>query len=532
MNTDDTFLPDFKGDSVEKKYENIICSDETYISKAKGDDNTDLGEQIYEGGYIGNGYIICSLLKKKGIQSDLFLVKKYGKTYIAKVYKKGIIPSQRIQSFLKKCNHPNIVTLIENGFYDRNYYEIYEYYAEGTLEDKEIYSFMTIKNIIVPSINEGLKELHKNGIIHCDLKPSNLFLTDNGKRIVIGDLGVSDYMNCYGKSINTMRGTPEYSPPVISLFDKATISPSYDYGSLGLVICRLTLGYSLLGGMSIDEIAYLWDKGIELPGSINPKLKEIIYGLLNKNENARWGYKEVKKWYNGEFLNGYVKKTYKPKENKSPNKLIFGRFNEEIVVIETLHQLAIAIKNNWEQAKVVVKRRELTDFIKRIDLNLAKSVNELTYLYSDDEAVFRLLSLIENSNRIFYKGKDYGTILEYINCLSELNDKNAIEFARSGLLVFYLKARKVDAEYIKKIELLLKSCKGDDLLAIKSMCFSIDNDSILRIKEREITSLNEFIIEINKLSVMEINQLLKRDDIIAWLYSMGVGEDVFKIKHM
>ena len=52
-----------------------------------------------------------------------------------------------------------------------------------------------IQNVIVPSINEGLHELHINGIVHCDIKPSNLFFSDDKDRIIIGDCGISGYIN-------------------------------------------------------------------------------------------------------------------------------------------------------------------------------------------------------------------------------------------------------------------------------------------------------------------------------------------------
>lgn len=530
MNTDETHLPGANDIEQELK----INSEETRLPTAD-ELNIKLNsiQGLHEGDCIGEGYIISAVSGNNGKQADIYNVKKFGKSFIAKLYKNGWQPSPKLQSFLKTFNHPNIVSLVENGFFNNNYFEIYEYYSEGTLEDKDIYSFSSLKNIIIPSINEGLHELHKNGIVHCDIKPSNLFFADNGKRVVIGDLGLSDYINSNGKYINMMRGTPEYAPPVVALFETATMSPAYDYGAFGLVICRLALGYSLLGGMSIEEIAFMWDKGIELPGSINVKLRELISGLINKNENDRWGYKEVKRWCEGEFLNGTVRKTRLPnRRDNHSNRLIFGKFDDELIVVESLHQLAVAIRNNWEQAKVVVKRRELTDFIKRIDLSLAQKVNELTYLYSDDEAVFRLLYLIENTNKIFYKGKDYGSLLEYINCLSSLADKNAIEFASSGLLVYYLKIRNADTRAIKKIEQLVKSSKGDDLIAIKSICYSIDNNSGLTLGDLEMSSLNEFISAIKKMPMSEIVSYIKRDDVIAWLYSMGLGNSVFKIKDL
>lgn len=529
MNTNDTYIP--QKESIIEGYFNTEDTRLPNANELSGDFNEG---KLQIGANIAGSYIVTSNENKGGKQADIYYVKKWGKTYVAKIYKNGWKPSIKLQEFLKEVNHPNIVHVVESGDINGNYYEIYDYYPEGTLEDKDIYSFSFLKNIAIPSINEGLHELHKNGIVHCDIKPSNLFLCDNGNRVLIGDLGLSDYLNDNGKFIDLVRGTPEYAPPVYSLFDTATISPAYDYGALGLVICRLAAGYSLLGGMTIDEIAYAWDKGIEIPSSINIKLRELIQGLLNKKEDERWGYKDVKRWYEGEFLSGTARKTRIPRNNRSKtnNSLIFGKFDDEIIVVESLHQLAVAIKNNWEQAKVIVRRRELTDFVKKFDLELSKKVNELSYTFTDDEAVFRLLYLIENSNRIFYRGKDYGILRDYISCLDKLSDENAIEFANSGLLVCFLKFRGADIGAIRKIEQIINSSKGDDVLAIKSICYSIEDAGEFKHDNMSFASLNEFIETLSSMDMKTIVPFIKSDEVVAWLFSMGLGNKVFKIKEM
>lgn len=529
MNTDDTYIP--QKDNIIEEY---INTDDTRLPNDDELGKSSFDEKLEIGSNIAGSYIVTSAENKAGKQAEIYHVKKWGKTYIAKIYKNGWEPSKKLQSFLKEVNHPNIVNIIETGFINSNYYEIYDYYPEGTLENKEICSFSFLKNTVIPSINEGLHDLHKNGIVHCDIKPSNLFLCDEGKRVVIGDLGLSDYLNENGKFIDLIRGTPEYAPPVYSLFDTATISTAFDYGALGLVICRLALGYSLLGGMSIDEIAYAWDRGIEIPSSINIRLRELIEGLLKKNEEERWGYKEVKRWYEGEFFSGTARRTRLPRNNKQKtnNSLIFSKSGDDIIVVESLHQLAVAIKNNWEQAKVIVRRRELTDFAKKIDLELSKKINELAYSYSDDEAVFRLLYLIENSNRIFYKGKDYGTLNEYLSCLDSLSDDNAIEFANSGLFVYYLKIRNADIKAIKKIEQIINSSKGNDILAIKSICYSIEKSGTLKNNDVSVNSLNELIDVLLTMDMKSIISFIKSDEVMAWLFSMGLGNKVFKMKEL
>ena len=134
--------------------------------------------------------------------------------------------------------------------------------------------------VVIPSINEGLRELHRNGILHCDIKPSNLFYSNDKERIIIGDCGISGFTNNKGSMIDSFRGTPEYAPPVKSHMWIAEYSPAYDYGAFGLVLCRLVLGYSLFDGCSEEAIAKAWSDGIKLPSSISGRIETLTIMIL------------------------------------------------------------------------------------------------------------------------------------------------------------------------------------------------------------------------------------------------------------
>ena len=181
---------------------------------------------LLAGESVADSYVVISLMNNQGKQSHVYLAKKWGKSYVIKIYHNGWRPSNQMQDFLMNVRHPNIAHIVECGDYNGFYYEIYEYYSEGTLEDADALPIAHIQNVIVPSINEGLRELHGNGIVHCDIKPSNLFYANNGNRVVIGDCGISGYTNSNGKLIDTARGTPEYAPRVKTLLWSAAMSPA------------------------------------------------------------------------------------------------------------------------------------------------------------------------------------------------------------------------------------------------------------------------------------------------------------------
>ncbi len=507
-----------------------VNAGETIPPGGKGQSGQNI--MLLAGESIADSYIIHALMNKQGKQSDVYLAKKWGKTYVIKVYHNGWRPSNQMQSFLSNVRHPSIAHVLDRGDFKGYYYEIYEYYSEGTLEDAGALTSVHIQNVIVPSVNEGLHELHRNGIVHCDIKPSNLFYADGGKRIVIGDCGISGYMNETGKFVDAVRGTPEYAPRVKALLWSAAMSPAYDYGSFGLVLCRAILGHSIFEGMSVEEISRTWDRGLELPSQINGRLNVLIRGLLNEDEEQRWGYQQVKRWCEGEYIRPVNRKLYPTAGREQPNKpLIFGRFDGQTISVATLRQLSLAIRQYWSQALRIVKRRELVEFVRQFNRSLADEVRDLSICQDTDAAVFRLLTLIDdNSAGIYYCGKAYASLADYVARLSTGKDEIAKRFLSSGLLVFYLRHNDYDETQIDQLESLIRRNGCDDMAAISTICFALQGKKTIDIGGVSVETLDDLAAVLPKLSIKEIDELLRSDHFIAWMNRLGYEKETRRIK--
>lgn len=93
-------------------------------------------------------------------------------------------------SVMSEINHPNVMHLYEFMETTHNYYLVIQYCNNGDLEgymkkmgilgeDEAVYFLMQMMN--------GFRILHKNKIMHRDVKLANLFLQND--KIVIGDFG-------------------------------------------------------------------------------------------------------------------------------------------------------------------------------------------------------------------------------------------------------------------------------------------------------------------------------------------------------
>ena len=489
---------------------------------------------LLAGETVADSYVINSLMHKQGKQSTVYLAKKWGKSYVIKIYHNGWRPSNQMQTFLTNIRHPNIAHVVECGDHRGYYYEIYEFYSEGTLEDVGALSTTYIQKVIVPSINEGLHELHRNDIIHCDIKPSNLFFADGGEKVVIGDCGISGYTNSTGKLVDTVRGTPEYAPRVKALLWNTAMSYAYDYGSFGLVLCKAVLGRSIFEGMSVEEIQSAWENGLDLPSSISGRLSVLIRGLLNEDENQRWGYVQVKRWCEGEYMRPVNRNIYSRTKKVAQNKpLIFGRFEGQTVAVSTLHQLAQAIKSHWSQASRILKRRELIDFVRQFDRSLGEKVRELALYHDTDAAVYKLLLYIEDDPRhIYYCGKEYGSLKEYVEQLSSGKDETAKKFLSTGLLIFYLRYNDYEQTQVDRLEQLIRRNGSNDMASIFTICFALQGRKSIDIFGVPVETMDALIPVLCNCSIKEIDELLQNDQFIAWLNKMGYEKEMRRMKEV
>src|SRR5262249_34678794 len=89
-------------------------------------------------------------------------------------------------------NHPNILAVYQLGIYEGAPYIVSELLKGETLRDHVRRGSLELPKLLAYSVQiaDGLAAAHGKGIMHCDLKPENLFVTSEG-RIKILDFGLA-----------------------------------------------------------------------------------------------------------------------------------------------------------------------------------------------------------------------------------------------------------------------------------------------------------------------------------------------------
>ncbi len=197
---------------------------------------------------------------------------------------------------MKELDHQNIVHVFDFG-QEKNQLFIAMTYVEGTnlaeiLHNKEQLSFEAIE-VIIRQIARGLLSAHNKGIVHRDVKPSNIMLTRDN-RVFIMDFGIS-YIQEMEKDRLTRTGmtmgTPEYMSPEQCHGDNVTIQS--DIYSMGVILFEMTCGRLPFEGNRPVEIALKHVQ--EQPPApelfrkdMPPGLSQLILKCLKKKLNERF----------------------------------------------------------------------------------------------------------------------------------------------------------------------------------------------------------------------------------------------------
>ena len=141
-------------------------------------------------------------------------------------------------------SHPNVVSIYDRGeFEDGTYYIAMEYLPGGTLKDLILERGTLPSSMVVEVANqvaEALRAAHEKGVVHRDIKPQNVLVTENGA-MKVADFGIARAAAATTISrTSVVLGTVTYMAPEQAMGEPA--SPRSDLYSLGVVLYEMLTG--------------------------------------------------------------------------------------------------------------------------------------------------------------------------------------------------------------------------------------------------------------------------------------------------
>ena len=292
-----------------------------------------LKERIYENS--DKSIVIYRTRKKQTIK------------YIAvKIYSKSRQPFYDHEySFLKNIHHPSIIN-VTGAAEDKNYFYMeMEYCPSGDLShclwpNKGANYFEKIIKTVSVQLLLGLKTLHQNGIIHCNLKPSNIIIDE------FGNVKICDFKKALNTNTMTMQEikknktamTPCYTAP--ELFNENGIYTfKTDLWALGCIMYEMAIGQVPFFEERVNKLIM---KILKEEINFNKKqfnqysmeFMDVLRKLLEKDPDKRpcWGEIENYPFWglNYNSNNIYVPQSARRRQNSNPDNSHFSLNNSEL----------------------------------------------------------------------------------------------------------------------------------------------------------------------------------------------------------
>ncbi len=277
--------------------------------------------------YIVNNYILLDVLGvgsygevrlcKDRTTDHLYAIKIFSKDMLRK--KKGgstetyFEDVKREIAVMKKLLHPNVLRLYE-VLDDPNVNKMYlilEYMKKGDLinilqrnsqnagtsAEGKIEGFTPLSDLelwnIFRQVAAGIRYLHFQNIVHGDIKPQNLLVSEDGV-VKIADFGIAKMLHASGQKLVDSSGTPAFMSP--ELFDTGGSFSGQlaDIWAIGATMFMLRFGAPPFVAKNVVTLSNkIQNDPLVFPGPIEDKLRDLLENMLIKNPSSRFTLQQV-----------------------------------------------------------------------------------------------------------------------------------------------------------------------------------------------------------------------------------------------
>ena len=187
---------------------------------------------------------------------------------------------------LAQISHPSVVSVLNFFRQNETVYLVMNYLQGATLQDfimagrqiaaGKAFSESTIRSVF-DEILQGLRVVHQNKMLHLDIKPANLFVTDDDSAVLIDFGAAREVLNKDGNFTQPMY-TPGFAAP--EMYRRETqLGPWTDIYAIGACMYSMMIGYPP-------------------PEVVKRRANDPVPGMLLKKASANYSDKliEVVEW--------------------------------------------------------------------------------------------------------------------------------------------------------------------------------------------------------------------------------------------
>ncbi|MBI4854485.1 MAG: SUMF1/EgtB/PvdO family nonheme iron enzyme [Acidobacteria bacterium] len=279
---------------------------------------------------------------------------------------------------LAKLEHANIVKVFDYGVKGTICYLIMEYLQGESLRIR----LKNNKQIPLKEVSQFVKQVclalefvHKEGVVHRDLKPDNIFFHKDGAKetVKLLDFGIAklNAVSSSGESLTvtgSIFGTPQYMSP--EQCEAKVLDGRSDIYSLGLILYEMISGTKPYDGDSPLSFMYAhvhttpMDLAKLMPDIALPVSKAVMYALVKNRENRCKSAKEFLEIFSGKIdpVN-FIENSQTPNFNSNLQKdssITVKKQNPKLFPKSTIAAtiLVLVIASLWAGRDFLIKSQE------------------------------------------------------------------------------------------------------------------------------------------------------------------------------
>lgn len=213
----------------------------------------------------------------------------------------GVSQLEREVNSMRRISHPNIIHLYEVLHVESSdiVYLVIDYCDCGSLQhlldNNTKTPDLNIIKFIFKSVLKAVSFLHSLGMVHQDIKPSNILLCSDA-RVYLADFGLGHSF----QSATMVVGSPAYqAPEALTEGEYETqmdaLNPAKeDVWSLGVTLYQLLFNKLPFSGENVYEIAKnVMQNALEIPKGTDQEICDILHGMLNVIPSYRMSVEDV-----------------------------------------------------------------------------------------------------------------------------------------------------------------------------------------------------------------------------------------------